>query len=130
MNEINKFPELMDIDLDTAVKNLQKAVNYGDYLAEQKKSVAESIYDKKVLYRKQRRVALSNKDICSGKDAKARAEQADEYASDELINFEKGEIEGNYLADLFKNNHDRIEALRTIISSKKQNLDNYNRTQM
>lgn len=122
---IKKFPELFDVTLDDAVRDLQKAINYGDYLAEQKMLSGGDSHDYKSEYRRQRRAALSNKEVCNAKDAKARAEQADEFAKTSLEDFEKSEIELTYLGDLFKNNHDRIEALRTIISSKKQTLETY-----
>jgi hypothetical protein len=123
--QLKKFPDLFDLDLDQAVKDLQKAINYGDYLAHQKKISAEDACDKKEALRKEKLIALKSKDICSGSDAKTREEQAMDHAAGQLKSYEQNQIELDYLTDLFRNNHVRIEALRTIISSKKQNVDHY-----
>lgn len=124
-DEIHGLPMTSDLTLDTAADKLVQCVSYGDYLAEERKKSRIDAYNKKKAYRQQRLVGLQNAD---GKDAKAREAQADHFAEVEQEAYETEDIHADFIQDLMRNNHDKAEALRTIISAKKAQYEIEHRT--
>ncbi len=104
---------------------LVSVVNYGDYLAEQRKLARNEANTAKRLYKQQRLIGLEE---ANGRDVKIREAQADKFAENELEAYETLDVEADYIRDLMSNNHDKVEAVRSILSSKKQQYEHHSRT--
>jgi hypothetical protein len=114
-----------DLTLDTASDLLIKTVSFGDFLAEERKKARIQAYNSKKAYRQQKLVGLKQAD---GKDAKTRESEADHFAEAQQDAYETDDIQADFIQDLMKNNHDKSEALRTIISAKKSQYEIEHRT--
>lgn len=104
---------------------LVDVVNYGDYLAEQRKLARNAANDAKRLYKQQRLIGLTNAD---GRDAEIRKAQADDYCQSELTAFDTADVQADYIRDLFSNNEQKVEAIRSVLSSKKQSMERHTQT--
>ncbi len=120
--EFNEREEVLPLDisedltLEQAEKVLIQTVNYGDYLAAERKKARTIAKDKKKAYKHWKFVYLKK---AVGGDAKAREAEAEDNAQLFFDEYDSAEIEADYIKDLLGNNHDKTEALRTIVSSKK-----------
>lgn len=105
-----------DLTLSEAEDWLLKVVSYSDYLAEQLKDQRIARKHLKKIYKQQKRIFLAQ---ATGRDSAERQLDAEVNAASFLDAFEAAEIEEGFIRDLLDNNHEKAEALRTIISSKK-----------
>ena len=113
------IPEQMTIQ--EAEEMLVRVVNYSDYLAEARKAQRLLAKDLKKVYEHWKWVYLkdANKNKVTIGDATAREAYAEDLASAFFDEFDTADIEADYIKNLMFTNHDKVEALRTIISSKK-----------
>ena len=105
-----------EITLDEAERVLIRTVNFGDYLAEKLKESRLEAKNLKAAFSQKKEIQLI---ASSARDAKARELQAENQCFEIWSSWQSAEIESNFIQDLARNNHDKAEALRTVISSKK-----------
>lgn len=120
--DFNEKEEVLGLEIEDSLsiedteEMLVKLNNYGDYLATQRKAQRLEARSRKELFKHWRLVYLKQSTLG---DAKAREAEADNLAKVFLKDFDVAEIEADYIKDLLSNNHDKVESLRSILSTKK-----------
>jgi isopenicillin N synthase-like dioxygenase len=116
-----------DLTIEDAEKMLIQTVNYGDYLAAERKKARLRAKNLKKAYKHHRFIYLKKS---TAKDAKTREAEAEDLAREFFDLFDEADIEADYIKDLLSNNHDKTEALRSVLSSKKRVFEQYERNRV